>query len=234
MRRATQRVSERLTARIARGHPAPVIPTHARAAFGSLALAAALLAPRAARAQEPDGVYGRLRADAVLSLEAGGGVALLRDGARPALAVTARARALDMAGFFLGYERAFGATRRDAAALGVELRPLMLGRIFTDNERGPRWLDLTVDSLGLEMGAALLQPGEAWRAGAGVAFVLGTGVDLPLAWSRGDGLLLRVGVRWTHARAWDAQGPGDDADTVAFTLNLVGRAMTRLGLLGVR
>lgn len=196
------------------------------------ALASFVLASRVARADETDGVYGRLRADTVLSIEASGGLALTVTGPRGALLATARARALDTAGLFVSYGYAFGTTRYDALAAGVELRPMMLGRIFSDLEHGPHWLDLLIDSIGIEMGLAWLRPGESWRAGSGLGFVLGSGAELPLRWHDGNGLMARLGVRWVHAASWDAQNPGEgpsSGESLFVTLGLSGRAMVRIG-----
>lgn len=205
-------------------------------------------APREAAAQAPpDGIWGRLRADAVFSLEAGGGVAVVADAARPVVSGVFRVRALDTAGLFAAYQYAFVGPRYDALALGVELRPLMLARIFSDAEHGPRWVNLMLDSIGIELGGAWIRPGDPWGAGSGAGFHLGGGVELPFAWNEGNGLAVRLGVRWTHATGFDAQGPAAAAgattsggapppagESVAFTLSLVGRVMARLGLVSER
>lgn len=188
-----------------------------------------------AHASDDDGVYGRLHADTTLSLEAGAGPLLSFTDTEPhvALATTFRARALDMTGAFLGYQHAI--RDNNAIVLGIDLRPLVFARIFSDLEHGPRWLDLTIDSLGLELGTALLRPGLPRHEGAGLALVVGSGIDVPFAWSEGTGLLLRFAVRWLHAAPWDVLGPGvTGGDSVLFTLNLVGRTMVRLGLIHVR
>ena len=181
--------------------------------------------------ERADGVYGRLDGDTVFSLEAGGGV-VGGTTVAPGLAGTLRARHLDMAGAFLGYERASAPTRFDALSFGVDLRPLVFARIFSDWEHGPATLDLLVDSIGLEMGAAWLRPGDPWGSGSGLAWVLGTGVDVPCAWSRGTGLAVRVAVRWYHAEGWDAQSPRAGVvadDTVTLSVLLVGRTVARVG-----
>ena len=197
------------------------------------------------RAGDVDGVYGRLRADTALSLEAGGGIATVSESTgvgngsqmlwRPMFVATARARYLDMSGLFLAYQVAFGGARYDALALGVDLRPLMMARIAQDWEQGPRWADLTLDSIGLELGVAWVRPGASWQSGSGLALVFGAGVDLPLVWGHGNGLMLRVGCRWIHSTESDAQGPGagvNSGESVMLTLNLVGRTMARLGFVG--
>lgn len=183
----------------------------------------------------PDGVYGRLRGDTALSIEGSGGVAFAPDGVRPVFGGTLRARYLDMTGIFLAYDNAPGATRFDALSLGADIRPLMFARIFSDWERGPRFVDLLLDSIGIEMGIAWVRPGEAWGTGSGLSWVFGAGVELPLLWSNGSGLTLRVGVRWIHAEAWDPQSAGTGlaaGEGVLLNLALVGRTMARLGLVG--
>jgi hypothetical protein len=64
-----------------------------------------------------------------------------------------------------------------------------MARIFSDLERGPRLLDLWLDSIGLELGAAWLRPGAPVHQGSGVGFWLGAGMELPLFWSSGDAVL---------------------------------------------
>jgi hypothetical protein len=159
-------------------------------------------------ARDDDGVYGRFDGDLVLSAEALGAVADANDNLTGTFSVTLRARALEMVGVALGYDRAFVATRHDALWMAVDLRPTWLARFAYDLQRGPRWLDLTIDSIGLELGAAWVRPGEPIGAGSGVGFVLGGGVELPLMWQRGDGVFVRLGVRWITSRVGDAQGTG--------------------------
>jgi hypothetical protein len=183
----------------------------------------------------PDGVYGRLRGDTALSVEAGGGLAIAPDGLRPNIEVTARARYLDMAGIFLSYDNAPGASRFDGLSLGIDLRPLMFARIFSDWEQGPRFLDLMVDSIGFDFGTAWMRPGDAWGNGSGFAWLFGAGIDFPLVWGNGSGLMLRLSLRWLHSTPWDPQRAGVDqsaGEGLLVNLSLVGRTMTRLGLVG--
>jgi hypothetical protein len=196
-----------------------------------------LVAPsaRASDVVMPDGVYGRLRGDTALSIEAGGGLAIAPDGARPNIEVTARARYLDMAGVFLSYDNAPGATRFDGLSLGIDLRPAMFARIFSDLEHGPRFLDLMLDSIGFDFGTAWMRPGDPWGNGSGFAWLFGGGIDLPLVWSNGSGLLLRLSVRWLHSTPWDPQRAGLDrgaGEGVLIDLSFVGRTTARLGLVG--
>ncbi len=195
-------------------------------------LAAALLLLSApAAAQDVGGVYGRLGGDLVLSVEALGAFQTSDSGEHGAVSVAARARYLEMTGLALGYDRAFAPTRRDALWLAVDFRPAWLARFTNDLEQGPRWLDLLLDSIGIELGAAWVRPGETLGRGGGFGFVLGGGAELPLVWSRGDGLMLRVGARWISARTWDAQGTGGGDGSVELGVGLVLRTLVRTGLL---
>lgn len=203
-----------------------------RRATAPLALALALpLAPGAARADD-DGIYGRIRGDLVLSGEVLGGALSATDEVRPSLSVALRARYLDVVGLAAGYDVALRGPRYDALSLAVDFRPLFWVRVNYDLQQGPRWLDLFIDSIGLELGAAWLRPGEAYGAGAGLAMLLGAGFELPLAWSNGRGVLLRVAGRWFASEPWDAQGTGRDDTGYALSAGLVVRTITRSGLVG--
>ncbi|MBL8679612.1 MAG: hypothetical protein JNK05_10625 [Myxococcales bacterium] len=194
------------------------------------------LAPSTGRAQSAhtDGVYGRLRRDTVFVLEAGGGVGFAGGEVRPAFSTAFRVRALDTIGPMIAYQNApsltAGGARQDALGLGLDLRVLTLGRIFTDSERGPQTFDLWLDSIGLELGAAWLRPGAPWGQGSGIGFWLGGGMEVPLFWSEGNAFCLRLQARWTHSIASDAlaSGPAQD-DAVLLTANLVVRLMANLG-----
>lgn len=202
-----------------------------------LALVLALvLAPRASHAQRRDGVYGRLDRDLVLSAELLGAAVRAPDGTwQPGGDLTLRARYLEMLGLALGYARALGGARADALFLAVDFRPAFLARINFDMQRGPRWVDLMLDSIGVELGAAWVRPGEPYGAGSGLAGVVGTGVELPLHWRDGGGaVMLRLGARWLLARAWDAQGTGGGDDVVEVGAGIVVRTMVRAGLYRAR
>lgn len=195
-----------------------------------IALVAAVVAPASALAQ--DGVYGRLRGDLVLSVEVLGGASSRAAGTHALGSVAVRARYLDMTGVALGYDRSFGGERHDALWAAVDFRPVFLARFAYDLARGPRWLDLMLDSIGVELGAAWIRPGEALQNGGGFGLVVGTGVELPLAWSNGRGLTLRLAARWIDAPAYNAQGTGASDGAFEFGGGLVLRTITRAGLVG--
>lgn len=140
-----------------------------------------------------DASYGRVDGD--VSAVFGLGVAVGPRGASGA--VDLRARYLDSAGVFVTYEEGFGGPAEPARALafGVELRPLFLARWLSDLELGVPHLDLLIDSLGLELGAAILQP-RAGDFGDRVALQAGLGLELPiLGRARGPWVGLHGGVR---------------------------------------
>lgn len=184
-----------------------------------------------AAAQARDGVYGRLRGDLSLSAEVlGGGV---EAGAwSGAGSVALRARALDMVGVVFGYDRAFSGARYDYAFAAVDFRPAFFARWSYDLERGPGWLDLFVDSIGLELGAAWLRPGSSDASGVG--FVVGGGADLPVYIGDRGVVSLRLATRYVSAKPWYAQGTGRDDSSVELLAGLVFRTMVNAGLMRVR
>jgi hypothetical protein len=121
-------------------------------------LAAALLASGSpALAQGRDGLYGRFDGD--FEIRAHAGAAFASGG--PALAAQLSAVYLSTAGVYLHYTDALGSgaplvTRSISA--GVHLQPLFLARFAVYAERGPAFVDLLVDSLAFELGAAWSAP----------------------------------------------------------------------------
>jgi hypothetical protein len=184
-----------------------------------------------AAAQGRDGVSGRLRGDLSLSAEVLGGAS--DTGAWSGVgSVALRARALDMVGVVLGYDRAFSASRFDHAFAAVDFRPAFFARWSFDLERGPGWFDLFLDSIGLELGAAWVRPGS--RDASGVAYVLGGGADLPIYIGERSAWSLRVAARYISAKPWDAQGTGRDDSAVEALAGVVFRTMVNAGLTRVR
>ena len=200
----------------------------------ALIIPALALCPASARAQRIDGMYGRLERDVVLSAELSAGAAQAHGADwAPAADVTLRARYLDMAGVALGFRRTFAAQRDDALFLAVDLRPAFFARVNFDFQRGPRWLDLLLDSIGLELGAAWVRPGEG--RGEGAAALVGVGMELPLHWRDGaEAVMLRASARWTLADAWDVQGPGAQGGGAQVGLGIVVRAFVRGGIVPSR
>ncbi|HTJ84601.1 MAG TPA: hypothetical protein VL400_22935 [Polyangiaceae bacterium] len=164
--------------------------------FGSLALLCATSATGSARADEPDGVYGRLDGDLLFA----GAVGTALEAGGPQLETDVSLTYLSTAGPYVRYADALGqddARFRRSFALGLELRPLFLGRYALDLEKGPAYLDLFLDSLTLRVGAVWADDrarGFAARPGLELA----VGLELPFLPS-GSGPYLGVeGVARFH------------------------------------
>jgi hypothetical protein len=134
--------------------------------------------PDAAKA-EGDGAYGRFDGDVDLGLSAGANLSLTSSD----VGVGARVNALwySSIGPYLSYaERVSGHSESNRrAGLGLELRPLFLPRWALDLERGPAFLDLTIDSLSLSVGAFVATPPEG-GFGDRRGMEIGAGLGVPL------------------------------------------------------
>jgi hypothetical protein len=146
-----------------------------------------------------DTTYGRIDGD--LSAVLGLGATIGPRG--PRSAADLRFRYLSTAGLFATYEDGplVGSTSepRRAFATGVELRPLFLARWVKGLETGNAYLDLTIDSLGLELGAVFAEPvGHSFGSRPGLQ--AGLGLELPV-FPRLTGPLIGLhgGVRWSDA-----------------------------------
>ncbi len=149
------------------------------------------------RAQFEPSIHGRLDHDMVLTGALGGGV-VLNDRVHPdptgSVSIELRARLVDMAGLMLAAEwRPEGDSR---IILAADVRPLFLARWILGASLHRAYLDLLLDSIGIDLGAAFgpLDPDF------GVALVIGFGVDVPLyIGPHADGLFLRLGARHVTA-----------------------------------
>ncbi len=194
-------------------------PSRCRALLPLLLCLLQSAAPCRAQQADGDGLYGRFDSDAVLSLGAGAGVSL---GLEPVYAAELRARYLDSAGLVLAPE--WNPAGDAAMALLAEIRPLFLARFATNRFTGMRWLDLTIDSVGFELGTWL----GPLKSGLGAALALGGGIEFPLglANSSARGLWLRLGARYVHAsHTWIDSPDGGRHQAVFYALLLY-----RLGL----
>jgi hypothetical protein len=196
-----------------------------------LGLALASL-PGTAYGSDNDGFYDRFNGDLVLTLESNLGVLDSPQGLRPYASVAARARYLGMIGLALAYDRTLSGPRTDALWLATDFRPFMAARINFDMQHGPRWLDLTLDSIGLDLGVAWLRPGEPLRQGGGLGLVLGTGIELPLTWKDGRAVLLRLEGRWISSHPWVPQGTGREEYLWEAGLGIVVRTMALTRIYG--
>jgi hypothetical protein len=162
---------------------------------------AAAAQPGQAPADAPtvDTSHGRIDGD--LAAELGFGATF---GPRaPRATADLRLRYLWTAGAFVTYEDGpllGGASEpRRALAAGLELRPLFIARWFNGLESGNAYADLTLDSLGLELGAVFQEPsGE--RFGSKPGLQAGLGVEIPIL-PRASGPLVGIhaGARWSDA-----------------------------------
>jgi hypothetical protein len=171
------------------------------------ALVGALLASTA-RADDDDGVYGRLEGD--LDLRAGAGASFASGG--PSFAAMAAINNHETAGVYVRYADAAGSSApstRRSIATGIHIQPFFLARYATNGEHGPARLDLLVDSFAVELGAA-------WQAQEQATFDPEPGLEVGLTlaapfFARASGPFLEVtgALRW---RGGDLRGPaGEDA-----------------------
>ena len=119
-----------------------------------------------------DGLYGRLRHDFFLQLAVGGGVRLFPEvspdfeiDSEPswALMVDVRARMTGVAGIIVGTSTS---STHTTLFLGAEVRPLYPALVLQGIITGRARADLTIQSLYIELGAALLGPRVRGAAGA--------------------------------------------------------------------
>jgi hypothetical protein len=161
------------------------------AALCLLVAVASLPARVFADARPDDGLYGRFGGDLWLGAALGGGVALGPPGGpRDAGVLELRAQGSGVVGGDPAWQ--LGA--------GVEIRPLFLARFLTARSLGNAWLDVLLDSLGLEVGVAAY----ALESRARAALVVGGGLEIPL-FLGAPRVSLRLGARLVHA---DADGQG--------------------------
>ena len=161
-----------------------------------------------------DGVYGRF--DGLLALAASAGAEL--EGGEPRGALKLSAHYLWTAGVYARYSDAFGQAEqrpRRVASLGVDVRPLFLPRFALNDEHGPAWLDLTLDSLSLNAGAYFAQPQQG-DFGDQRGFEAGLGFGVPLC-GEAHGV-------WLDARA-ERRFADHGPNTWLFTLSVAYHAL---------
>ncbi|MGZ3416775.1 MAG: hypothetical protein ACXVEE_02860 [Polyangiales bacterium] len=179
-----------------------------------------LLVTSAAHAAEGDGAYGRTDGDASFVVGVDGGTL----GGRKLVGGDLRLRYLDTAGVAVGYEEldAFnkaqteGEFRRDFRA-GVELRPLFPARFLKAHEIGNSFVDLVIDSVGLDIGAIWIV--RAFKDVPRPGMYVGLALEVPLA-SRANGPWVRLAgsFRWTASRLEGEDDP--NGRVFAFTVGL--------------
>jgi hypothetical protein len=174
-------------------------------------LATTSIAGTARASDGPDTAYGRIDGD--LSASAAIGATFGPRGARAAADL--RLQYLWTAGIFATYEDGspFGSESepRRAFAMGLELRPLFFAKWLQGKEFGNPYLDLTIDSIGLELGAVFLQPeGRSFASEPGLS--AGIGIQVPI-FPRATGPMIGFhgGARWSSGAlaGRDVEGPSD-------------------------
>lgn len=185
----------------------------------AIVLASLVVATGANAADRKDGSHGRVEGD--MAIETGIGASF---GPRsPRAAADLRFRYLSMTGIFVTYEDGpiFGVRSepKRALATGLELRPLFLGKWFTGRYSGNPYLDLMIDSIGLELGAVFLQPNGA-RFGAKPGLQAGLAFEIPVfPAATGPFIAIHGGARWSDAAL--AGGPLAGPADRALYLNVV-------------
>lgn len=178
--------------------------------FGTLLVAG----PKLARAAGgPDTSDGRIDGD----VSASAGVGATFGPRSPRAAFDLRLRYLWTAGVFATYEDGplvgSASEPRRAFATGLELRPLFLVRWLQGLETGNAYLDMAIDSFGLELGAVFVQP-EGASFGSKPGLQAGIGFQLPvLPHATGPVIGLHGGARWSDAAlgGHELEGPSDRA-----------------------
>ncbi|HEX8795640.1 MAG TPA: hypothetical protein VF765_32040 [Polyangiaceae bacterium] len=183
--------------------------------------AALALAPGNARAQDTvDPSYGRIEGD--LTLVVGAGATVVSSGVRGEGEL--RLRYLESAGIFAAYEDGpllgSSAEPQRVLATGLEVRPLFLYRWLQGHETQRAWLDLTLDSFGIEIAATWSQPsGTAFASQTGLQ--AGLGIEVPiLPHATGPWIGLHGGMRWSKdaLESGATSSPDDRAAFLAITL----------------
>jgi hypothetical protein len=169
------------------------------ASLGGLAEAAAATWPPP---PESDGVYGRLGGNTDASLKLGG----LISHSRLSASVGASAHYYSLLGITGDYSESLteDALQRRSFSVGSELRPLFLPRWLLGKQRGPAWLDLTLDSICLGLGAYFSEVAAPGADTRGVWMSLGMGVPV-IGRASGPWLELRALRRWPDAGAERAE-----------------------------
>jgi hypothetical protein len=169
------------------------------ASLGGLAEAAAATWPPP---PESDGVYGRLGGNTDASLKLGG----LISHSRLSASVGASAHYYSLLGITGDYSESLteDALQRRSFSVGSELRPLFLPRWLLGKQRGPAWLDLTLDSICLGLGAYFSEVAAPGADTRGVWMSLGMGLPV-IGRASGPWLELRALRRWPDAGAERAE-----------------------------
>ena len=167
-----------------------------------------------------DTTYGRIDGD--LSVVLGLGATLAPRG--PRATMDFRIRYIDTIGAFATYEEGplvgSGTDPRRVFSTGLEVRPLFIGRWLEGREWGSARADLTLDSLGLELGAFFAEPQGA-AFGSRPGFQLGLGMETPiLRQASGPWIALHAGARWSDTALGGGRLDGPVDRSLYFTITV--------------
>jgi hypothetical protein len=187
----------------------------------AIALALALVSRAAYADGGGESTYGRLEGD--VSWSAGAGAVVAPRGVRAVGDL--RLRYLDTVGLFASYEDSIvddsGVEPQRVVAGGLELRPFFLYRWLRGYETRRGYVDLTLDSLGLELGAFVASEHGSDFGDSGIE--LGLGLEVPIERSAaGLWIGLHPGVRWstTTLGTGHVEGPASREAYLAVTVAL--------------
>ena len=191
-----------------------------RIAFAGLGAALVSVSVCARADDRPtDPSHGRVDGDVSVVVGVGGAIAPRG----PRAQVELRLRYLETAGVFATLEDAgaFSSSSEPGRVFltGFELRPLFLFRWLKGLEGARAHWDLTVDSIGLELGAMFEQPAEAGLASRN-GVELGLGFEVPI-FERPSGPFVGVrgSLRWSsEALGSTIQGAADRQAVLSLTL----------------
>ena len=185
------------------------------AAFLVCAVAVIAGAPPVAHAASGDGAYGRLDGDASFA----GHVGAATVAGRGAFAADVRLRYVEAVGVGVAFVSGAG------LSIPFELRPLFPIRFLKAQESGHGFLDLTLDSVALELGPTfalgLARPG----------MFVGTALEFPL-FGQARGLFVRLSAELRFGP--DALAGSGDTPSGVLSLGLGWHEPLRLGLVDAR
>lgn len=187
------------------------------AALGAAGILGAA-APASGHEFRGDGLYGRFEADTALAL--GGGLTVGTFGnAAAATVATLEARAIYLQAAGLSIAAALPTNGGARIDLCTEMRPVVLGLVFTNRATGAEFFDLLIESVALVLGVELRTDAPASTAG----FVAGGALEVPLVTSHGWGLRIRLAgqaVIWSPAAGPDARVLGSIVVAAPLALGL--------------
>lgn len=180
-----------------------------------------LFASTTAFAQSGDGLYGRFDSSTSVVIGAGAAIGFGDEGRSAGAVVDARVRVIDAGGAALSLHTDGAGTARLFS--GIELRPFFPALFLEDLFTGRPYVDLLVQSLGIDLGVDV-----GLSSGAPLGFAWGVSIELPLLTPErfAHGLGLRLGIRRARQLTDARPNPGVATDVEYWS----GYALLCLGL----